>query len=70
MRRAVQSLIFHSLMASVLMMGPYVGVTGPPSTDGTCSVTCLICNTDNGQKLLVYFLFKKKNGRSLSRHKL
>jgi hypothetical protein len=43
------SLISHSLIASVLMMGPYVGGARPYSTDGTCSITCFICNSNNRQ---------------------
>jgi hypothetical protein len=48
MRRAVQSLILHSLIASALMMGPYVGVAGPPSAGITCSIICRTCDIGKG----------------------
>jgi hypothetical protein len=34
----------------------YVGVAGPLLIGGTCSITCLICDTS--KKLLVCFYFK------------
>ena len=57
MRRAVQSLTFHSLIESALRSGPYLAATGAigagsPSTGAGGTMTSLNCNLESVE--LVY----------------